>query len=335
MTGLEAAVVVAVGLGVAAVSRKSGRRSAKATRSGGRTGRVPRKSRLVVMYNSTGARPVEADDAGTAAAEIAGRVLGSTARRSSRRWRAVKTACSRAGKWAARRSRARWEHRQAGRTEQTIVDKWREAWANRPRRGGATPARVRVSLRQVLVLLRLTKPAPAAEQAPADRVRPVSDPIPGPDPPDTPRPRPRPVYDPPNTSGEPAMTAPADTVTDAAPPVEVALPPHWATLVAAVADFDPENDAALMEWMKGEAAGVVAYAQALDSARENCVNDVGLDPSSVQGVTIYSEHMSDASIRMAEALAQFRAVYGEVLALAAAGVVLPHNGRWMTGAASS
>ncbi len=332
MTGLEAAVVVAVGVGVAAVSRKSGRRSAKATRSGGRTGRMPRKSRLVVMYNSTGARPVEADDAGTAAAEIAGRVLGSTARRSGRRWRAVKAACSRAGKWTARRSRSRWENRQARRPEQTTVDKWREAWANRPRRGGSTPARVRVSLRQVLVLLRLTKPAPAAGQAPADKVVPASDPIPGPDPP---RPRPRPVYDPPHTPGDPAMTAPADIVTDATAPVEVALPPHWAHLVATVADFDPESDAALMEWMKGEAAGVVAYAQALDSARENCVNDVGLDPSSVQGITIYSEHMSDASIRMAEALAQFRAVYGEVLALAAAGVVLPHNGRWMTGAANS
>jgi hypothetical protein len=126
------------------------------------------------------------------------------------------------------------------------------------------------------------------------------------------------------------MTTPAvpDMAPDATRP---AAPPDWAALIDRVREFQPDNDVELIEWMKAEASGVVGYAEALEGARENCVSDVGLDPSSVAGITTYSEHMSDASDRMSEALTTFLTVYREVLNLAAEGVVLPHNGRWMTG----
>jgi hypothetical protein len=124
------------------------------------------------------------------------------------------------------------------------------------------------------------------------------------------------------------MTVPTSPEVDAA---STAAPPDWAALIARVKDFQPENDVDLMDFMKAEAAGIVAYAEALESARENCVNDVGLDPSSVAGITAYSEAASEASDRMTAAHGQFRTVYGQVLELTAEGVVLPHNGRWMTG----
>ncbi len=124
-------------------------------------------------------------------------------------------------------------------------------------------------------------------------------------------------------------TVPAEQTASDGP--ALALPPDWVTLIARVRDFEPEHDVALINFMKDEAAGVVGYAEAMQAARENCVNTVGLDPASVQGITIYAEHMSDASARMAEALTMFFAVYQEVLQAVADGVVMPHNGRWMTG----
>lgn len=124
------------------------------------------------------------------------------------------------------------------------------------------------------------------------------------------------------------MTVPAIPQVDAA---GSAAPADWAALIARITDFQPENDVELIDFMKGEGAGIVAYAEGLESARENCVNDIGLDPSSVAGITAYSEAASEASERMTAALERFRTVYGQVLELVGEGVVLPHNGRWMTG----
>ena len=109
------------------------------------------------------------------------------------------------------------------------------------------------------------------------------------------------------------------------------IPPDWGLLADRVANFAPEDDAALLAFMRGEVAGVVGYASAMEETRDNCVNDVGLDPSAVAGFTTYSEHMSDASARMAEAYKEFVAIYGEVMQLAANGITMPHRGRFFTG----
>jgi hypothetical protein len=127
------------------------------------------------------------------------------------------------------------------------------------------------------------------------------------------------------------MTVTADTGTEAAAGT-IAPPLDWNVMISRVASFQPEDDAALIAFMAGEAAAVIAYAAALEQARENCVNDIGLDPSAVSGITTYSEYMSEAAERLAEAHKQFMTVYGEVLALAANGITMPHNGRWFTGA---
>lgn len=125
------------------------------------------------------------------------------------------------------------------------------------------------------------------------------------------------------------------TATDTMPTTQAApqLPPDWALMVDRIRNLHPEDDTALLAFMRGEALAVVAYAEALEQARDNCVNDIGLDPSAVAGFTTYSEHVSEAAQRMSEAYQTFVAVYGEVQQLAANGITMPHNGRWFTGAA--
>ncbi|MFI6510167.1 hypothetical protein ACIBCT_21390 [Streptosporangium sp. NPDC050855] len=126
------------------------------------------------------------------------------------------------------------------------------------------------------------------------------------------------------------------TATDhetAAPAVtsSIAIPGDWAALIGRVAEFQPADDVELIDWMKGETAGVLGYADAADTVRETCVTVVGLDPTSVTGITAYSEHAAEGAARMSEALRTFLTVYAEVQELVASGVVLPYNGRFMTG----
>ena len=338
MTGLEAAVVVAVGVATAAAVRRRDTASIRASRSGGRTGRMPKRSRLVVMYNNTGAKPVDADDAGTAAAELFGRALGGAARRGHRTGgrarQAVVKACKRAGKSWHQRSSQRWEQRNAARPAETFVDKWKRLHASRPR----LKERRRASgvLRRLARLLGVVD-SPADTAVPRDAPA-ETRPDPAPPPPDAPRSAPVPQPPPIEPQGDPKMTAPTIPTSPAdsgTAPAAVAPPADWGALIARIADFQPENDVDLLEWMKTEAAGVVGYAEAMDAARENCINAIGLDPSSVAGIATYAEHMTDAASKMTGALMTFISVYDEVLKLAAEGVVLPHNGRWMTGATVS
>ncbi len=313
MTGLEAAVVIAAGGLVYAAARtaEAQRSPVKASSRGRRAGRIPERSRLVIKYSGT--KPGDAP-------------RKHSARRPTRRSRsvvAISTACKRAGTWSTRRTATRWDRRRADRPAETVLDKWRTVRATATKE---TPfqAWLKATLQQLGKRLSLLSPQVAK---PAPRGTP-----PEPPPREDPEPAavPRPRDEPRTPAGGPEMTTP--TVPDMAPDAtRPAAPPDWAALIDRVREFQPDNDVELIEWMKAEASGVVAYAEALEGARENCVSDVGLDPSSVAGITTYSEHMSDASDRMSEALTTFLTVYREVLNLAAEGVVLPHNGRWMTG----
>ncbi|MFB9681183.1 hypothetical protein [Streptosporangium vulgare] len=126
------------------------------------------------------------------------------------------------------------------------------------------------------------------------------------------------------TTSPPEAAAPAD----AAP---IAPPGDWAALIARVSEFTPESDVELIDWMKGETAGVLSYAESVDTVRETCVTVLGLDPSAVAGISAFSEQAADTAARMSEAMNTFMTVYSEVQQLVASGVVLPFDGRWMTG----
>ncbi|GGS97735.1 hypothetical protein GCM10010156_64910 [Planobispora rosea] len=125
----------------------------------------------------------------------------------------------------------------------------------------------------------------------------------------------------------PTMTQTAGTVTSVAPPAD------WIQIIARITEHAPADDTELLQLMAGEVAGVCGYADALGALHETCVNTVGLDPSSVQGLAEYSASATELAARMVEAHKQFLTVYAEVMEAVARGVVLPYQGRWFTGAA--
>ncbi|MGV9779589.1 hypothetical protein, partial [Streptosporangium sp. NPDC003464] len=133
MTGLELVVVVAAG-GLMAVAVKHTNRKPGGRASKGRG--IPKSSRLVKIYNNTGATPVQSGDAGGAAAELTGRAIGATARRTSRRWRAVRTSASRRRDQLADRTAPRWERRRTTRPE-PVIDRLRTLQAARKEHGWA------------------------------------------------------------------------------------------------------------------------------------------------------------------------------------------------------
>ncbi|MBG0828203.1 hypothetical protein HS041_10530 [Planomonospora sp. ID67723] len=125
----------------------------------------------------------------------------------------------------------------------------------------------------------------------------------------------------------PTMTETAATVTN------VAAPADWAQTITRITEHTPADDTELLQLMAGEVAGVCGYADALGALHETCVNTVGLDPSSVQGLAEYSTSATELAARMVEAHRQFLTTYAEVMEAVARGVVLPYQGRWFTGAA--
>jgi hypothetical protein len=108
----------------------------------------------------------------------------------------------------------------------------------------------------------------------------------------------------------------------------------WRPLITATGEFDPENDAALLAWMAGEAGGMTGYAEGLAAAYETAVVTVGLDPVALQSLHDCGEAAAFAAEQMAAARQKFAAHYAEVRQFAAGGGVLPFNGRWMTGEGS-
>ncbi|MEU8364918.1 hypothetical protein AB0C27_53785 [Nonomuraea sp. NPDC048882] len=138
------------------------------------------------------------------------------------------------------------------------------------------------------------------------------------------------------------MTAPTTEQTaQPAPGVEEAhaqalrtmAPADWAGLAARIQNFDPESDADLINFMTGEVAGICGYAEAYEALHGGCVDSIGLDPAAVQGLGEFAEHVMELTRAMTAAHRQFVTTYQEVLNAVANGVVLPYNGRWITGEA--
>jgi hypothetical protein len=108
----------------------------------------------------------------------------------------------------------------------------------------------------------------------------------------------------------------------------------WAPLIAATGAFDPETDAALLGWMSGEAGGMTGYAEGLAAVYETATAVIGLDPAALAALHDCADAAAGAAEQMAVARRRFTAHYAEVRQFAAAGGVLPFNGRWMTGEGS-
>ena len=109
------------------------------------------------------------------------------------------------------------------------------------------------------------------------------------------------------------------------------LAPH----INHVAEFEPENDAELLEFMKAEVAGQLAIAEAVEQMFENCVTGKGLDPAAMQGISDYAQAFAENAERAKQAHQQFLAVYEAIIEAANNGTQMPYDGRFFSGEAAA
>jgi hypothetical protein len=109
------------------------------------------------------------------------------------------------------------------------------------------------------------------------------------------------------------------------------IPSEWAAVVGQTADFEPESDAELLDWMGRQVTGLSAWAEALVDTYEHTTNVIGVDPK----VSAMLHDVADAAAQAAETMAAAKARFTEHYELprefAANGGLMTHDGRWVTG----
>ena len=109
------------------------------------------------------------------------------------------------------------------------------------------------------------------------------------------------------------------------------VPGAWGAVVAHTADFQAESDGDLLSWMRGDAIGAHAYAEALIEQYETNLNVIGVDPVAIQ--TLHD--VADAAATMAATMAAADKRYAEHYELptqfVSDGGLLAHDGRWHKG----
>jgi hypothetical protein len=136
----------------------------------------------------------------------------------------------------------------------------------------------------------------------------------------------------------PPVIPPADIPDHLADPGEVAavmgspIPPDHAAAIGRIAGFEPEDDAAWLAFMQGEAAAFIGYAEAWRSQADVCLNSVGMDPAAVQGTIELADVVGDNAHDVTLARRRFLVTYAATLEQIASGLVLPFRAReWLTG----
>ncbi|MGI5288004.1 hypothetical protein ACQEVF_32330 [Nonomuraea polychroma] len=142
----------------------------------------------------------------------------------------------------------------------------------------------------------------------------------------------------PSTTQEERVTATIDTTampgaTTAAP--SIPMPADWRAVAGRVAEFAPESDADLINFMTMEIAGMCGYSDAYEQLYETCTKSLGLDQRSVQGLGEFGERVVELTKEMAAAHRRFIVIYEEVMRMVADGTVMPYNGRFFSGEVSA
>jgi hypothetical protein len=109
------------------------------------------------------------------------------------------------------------------------------------------------------------------------------------------------------------------------------IPAEWGHVVTQTADFDPEDDGHLLDWMGGQVAGVAAYGEALVEVYEGLTRDKGADPKAAAAIHDVADAIAHAAEMMAAAKAKFSEHYELPREYAANGGLMTHDGRWVTG----
>ncbi|HEV2253214.1 MAG TPA: hypothetical protein VGS06_08475, partial [Streptosporangiaceae bacterium] len=109
------------------------------------------------------------------------------------------------------------------------------------------------------------------------------------------------------------------------------IPSEWAAVVSQTADFEPESDAELLDWMARQVTGLSAWAEALVDTYEHCTAVIGIDPQASAMLHDVADAAAQAAETVGAAKAKFTEHYELPREFAASGGLMTHDGRWITG----
>ena len=110
-----------------------------------------------------------------------------------------------------------------------------------------------------------------------------------------------------------------------------AIPSEWAAVIAQTADFEPDSDAELLDWMGRQVTGLSAWAEALVDTYEHCTQVIGIDPQASAMLHDVADAAAQAAETMGAAKAKFTEHYELPREFAANGGLMTHDWRWITG----
>ena len=129
----------------------------------------------------------------------------------------------------------------------------------------------------------------------------------------------------------PAASRPS-TGRSAPPPGPAArVPSEWGPVIAQTADFEPEDDGELLEWMGRQVTGLSAWAEALVDFYDHATNTIGIDPTASAMLHDVADAAAQAAETMGAAKAKFTEHYELPREFAGNGGLMTHDGRWITG----
>ncbi len=109
------------------------------------------------------------------------------------------------------------------------------------------------------------------------------------------------------------------------------VPSEWGPVITQTADFEPEDDGELLEWMGRQVTGLSAWAEALVDFYDHCTNVVGIDPQASAMLHDVADAAAGAAETMGAAKAKFTEHYELPREFAGNGGLMTHDGRWITG----
>lgn len=135
---------------------------------------------------------------------------------------------------------------------------------------------------------------------------------------------------PPRRRAAPAASSPAGPATVPGAPL-APVPPDWGQVATRIADHEPEDDAAFIDHMRREASGLLAVAEAIHARGETLMTTVRVDPSIVHANLALADLVGECASGASGVHRQLLAVYGEIKGRIANGLILPHDGDFLTG----
>ena len=129
----------------------------------------------------------------------------------------------------------------------------------------------------------------------------------------------------------PAASRPEHRAQRAAARSGGSVPSEWGPVIAQTADFEPEDDGELLEWMSRQVTGLSAWAEALVDFYDHATNTIGIDPKASAMLHDVADAAAQAAETMGAAKAKFTEHYELPREFAGNGGLMTHDGRWITG----